>query len=428
MADASTDIMFISIMRVIEPRQFKHLKPIKRKRSYKGLVLISLLALIFGVGYIRYNRALPDYEFQVIQELKPGPKAQFTWPEGEQASIGIVGKGVVASNNSDKPVPTASTIKILTALMVLNKKPLKVGEDGPNILITELDQQIYDNVYVNNGSRVLVEPGTSLTQKQALQALLLPSANNIAETLTNWAFGSEQEYVKYTKEFLADNNLTKTTVVDASGFSPDTKSTAYEMTYITDLALKNPVITEIIAQKQAEIPISGVINNTNWLLGKRGIDGVKTGHTDQSGGCFIVSANVTLPNNKTVKVFGTILGASDVDKAMLDIQPLVLEQVLNGYRDNQVITKGQKLGVIKSAWGEQTLVLANSDLFIYGWQESKPTITFDIQEDYQQINKDNTILGNAVVKLDGASSKVYVGQDKVIKPPSFWWKFKRIFQ
>lgn len=421
-----------SIMRIIEPKHFEALPRIKHKRHYRRyIVLLLIMGIIIGlgwVGYHRYNQPLPAYTITPGKELSTGPEVKFAWPTYGQSAVGIVGKGVIDSNNSDEPQPTASVAKIITALVVQDKEPLALNQDGDDIPITKADQQIYDKYYLVNGSIVPVLPGTTLTQKQLMQAMLIPSANNMAETLTNYTFGSQEEYVSYANNYLKENGFVKTTVADSSGFSPDTVSTAAELVRIGELAMNDPVIAQIVGQSQAVIPNGGTVTSTNWLLNKDGVNGIKTGNTNQAGGCYLVSAVVTHPDNTKSTVIAVIMGAKTVDQAITDIQPLVFVQAKSGFNDVAVLSEGQQLGVIATAWGEKAAITSASDLSLFGWQEDRPQYTLDVT-DVTQVERtvDGQVIGSAKVTLGQSSDTVAVKQTGTINPPDFWWKFKRIF-
>src|SRR5205807_949217 len=100
--------------------------------------------------------------------------------------------------------------------------------------------------------------------------------------------------------------FSRTVVADASGFSPDTVSTPSELVAIGIAALKNPVIAEIVAQSQAQIPgiPGGIIKNTNLLFGIDGVIGIKTGTTDEAGHCLLFAARYGAEDGQKVTIVG----------------------------------------------------------------------------------------------------------------------------
>jgi len=102
--------------------------------------------------------------------------------------------------------------------------------------------------------------------------------------------------------------LSRTIVADASGFSEATMSTPSELVLIGIAALKNPVIARIVAQQQAQIPVAGIIKNTNQLLGTDGIIGIKTGTTSKAGSCLLFAAGYTARDGQKRTIVGVIMG------------------------------------------------------------------------------------------------------------------------
>lgn len=235
-----------------------------------------------------------------------------TWPSDVQAgAIGAVGEGVLATHGGNAQRPIASIAKVITALAILEKHPLNREEQGPSIPITPADEQRYRDYIAQNGSVVAVQAGVALTEYQALQAMLLPSANNASDTAALWAFGSMQNYHNYANAMLQRQGL-KNTVVggDASGLDPASKSTPTDLILLGELALRQPVIAEIVAQKEAIIPFAGTIPNYNRLVTQYGFSGIKPGDSNEAGVTLLFSAQHTF-KGKPVHLIGVLLGGGE---------------------------------------------------------------------------------------------------------------------
>ena len=299
-----------------------------RKRRWK-LVIVSLL-FFFVFIYLASNKqsrnkivnlyiSSINYIYPSKQTDVPKIKKEVTlnlpWPSYGQSAYGEKQDNKVYQSAQDlKPVPIASVAKIITALAVLEKKPLKPGEQGPSILITEADIAFYNEHLANQGTVVPVNVGEEITQYQALQAMLQPSANNIADTLAVWAFGSKEEYIAYANNMLQKLNLQNTKVADPSGYSPNTVSTAPELVKLGFIYLENPVLIEIAKQPSSTIPIAGEIKNYNASLNESEIVGIKIGFTDEAGRTFIAT-DLSNSNNPKVAV---VLGAESLPQVMQD--------------------------------------------------------------------------------------------------------------
>src|SRR5215217_6552256 len=106
------------------------------------------------------------------------------------------------------------------------------------------DVAIYKKYVGQKGKVGGVSPGTTLSKLDTLKVVLIESANNYAESLAIWAFGSQEEYVTAARAFLAEHGLTGTTIVDPTGISPEDTSTTADLVALGRLALTNPVLAE----------------------------------------------------------------------------------------------------------------------------------------------------------------------------------------
>jgi D-alanyl-D-alanine carboxypeptidase (penicillin-binding protein 5/6) len=162
-------------------------------------------------------------------------------------------------------------------------------------------------------SVVPVVAGEELTELEALQALLLPSANNIAAVLARWDAGSVGRFVARMNATARSLGMTHTRYTDPSGYDDATVSTAADQVRIVDRAMRLPVFASIVATPSAALPIAGTVHNTNTLLGRDGFVGVKTGSDDAAGGCFAFRA-VRWIDGKRTTITGVVLGQPGDDR------------------------------------------------------------------------------------------------------------------
>lgn len=342
------------------------------------------------------------------------PGSKLNWPVSGQAAVGIVDSAVLETQGSQVAAPIASTAKVITSLVVLAEKPLKPGETGPVITLTEADVALYQAYAAQNGSLVPVAAGEKINQYQMLQAIMLPSANNIADSLAIWAFGSLENYSAAANAWLEANDITNTKVgTDASGLSPSTTSTAGDLVKIGKLAMKQPVLAEIAGQATATgIPLTTSVNNYNSLLGTANIIGIKTGNTNQAGGVFISASRITV-NKKPVTIITSFMGASDRPSALRDSLTLIQSAQAN-FSPATLVKAGQKVGAYSVPWDKSVDAVAKADLSTSAWNGSATESR--VKLDSSGIN--NTDVGRVI--LDGASVGVEFGQE--VPEPSLWWR------
>ena len=337
--------------------------------------IILLLVALVALGIYLYSRPLPAGNAKaILSSVKTAEAVDLPWPVYGQGALGARGYGVLTTHGEQKPVPIASITKIVTALAVLKEKPLAKGEKGPNITINSDDVAIYNEFVSQGGSVTPITRGSQISEYDGLQSMLIPSSNNMAATVAKWAFGSVDNYVKYANQMLSDMGFKQTHVDEASGFSTKSVSTATELIKLGEIALANEVIAEIVKKDTVNLPFAGAVNNINWLLGTEGVIGIKTGNTDEAGGCLLFAAQKTI-FGQPITLIGAILGAPSRYEAIADSRD-VLRDVEKSFEKVTIIKKGQVLGNYVTLWGAKSELIASDELTIVIWKGASIEPTF----------------------------------------------------
>lgn len=406
-------------MRVVEPHAFKGVKhPKKRRKSG----IFPVLALFVAAAYsaVMLGRPLPAVTATSQPTIPTKSQAvNVAWPNYGQAAIGAVGYGTLGTNGEQNALPMASVTKVMTALAILKQKPLKAGEQGPIITITQADVDEYYRTVAMDGSNVPVALGEEITQYQALQALLLPSANNMAYTLAKWAYGSEENYLRFVNNFAKSLGMENTNFDDASGYSPKTVSTSADLVKLAVNAMDNPVIAEIVGQPQADIPVAGRIYNVNMLLGRNGIVGVKTGNTEEAGGCFMAAAVREFGGKKVIAV-SVIMGAPNLSVALRDSVPLV-QSVLGGFAEVTIAKAGDKVGTYNQPWSNPIPLIVKNELKGVVWQDSSISTDLMLDEATGQPGAGSKV-GTITVNTGRDSAKSDVVLTSGTSKPTILWR------
>lgn len=385
--------------------------------------------LASGIGLSTYAAAapLPTPQVQTKQLVQASiPSLALDWPTFGQSAVGAAGYGVLATNGEQTPLATASIAKVMTALAVLERKPLKPGEQGPIITLTDADVAIYDNQVSQGGSVVYVVAGEELTEYQALQALLLPSANNIADTLAVWAFGSVDAYLEYANNFAATRGWDATHFADASGLDAATASSAHDVTELGLLAMQQPVIAEIAAQKSAEIPVAGTIYNVNTLLGTEGIIGLKTGNNDADPGALLFAAKKTIDGN-VVTLVGVVMGAQSLPQA-LSVVPSLVRSSMDGFSTVNIITKGTNIGSVATPWQGTQQLTVTKDLSMFVWHGDKLTSGLRVGDVTAGATAGTTVGSVRASLARGTTKSVPVQLSGAISKPPFSWRVRNVLK
>jgi D-alanyl-D-alanine carboxypeptidase (penicillin-binding protein 5/6) len=219
-----------------------------------------------------------------------GPLGAVAWPASGVSAADISGIGVLPGPGASRPVPIASVAKVMTAYIILRDHPLGAGEPGPPIVVRPEEAAAYQAQARNGDSLVAVTAGEQLTERQALEALLLPSADNIAWILARWDARSQAAFTAQMNTTARQLGMTDTHYTDPSGLAASTTSTAADQVRLGMAAMSKPSLKEIVALRSAVIPVAGLVRNTNTLLGQDGITGLKTGSDTAAGGCILLAA------------------------------------------------------------------------------------------------------------------------------------------
>lgn len=236
------------------------------------------------------------------------------WPAHGQAAY-AVGTGHLDASPDERPAPIASLAKVMTALLVLRSAPLPPESAGFRMTVTAGDVADTAMRAGRDESVVAVRAGEVLTERQALAALLLPSANNVAIMLARHVGGTVARFVADMNEAARRLGLSATTYTDPSGYSATTVSTAADQTRLARVAMRDTTFAALVGRSSYRLPVAGTVANTDALLGRDGFVGIKTGSDDASGGCFMFRAYRVIGTQRE-PITGVVLGQPGHDLIM----------------------------------------------------------------------------------------------------------------
>ena len=298
--------------------------------------------------------------------LRASGKTKLPWPSKGQASIGVAGIGSFGASGSTSPVPTASVAKAMTAYLVLKDHPL-TGHPL-KVSVQRGEAQAFRHEVAMGQSLVPVRSGEVLSERQALQALMLASADNMAKILGRWDAGSVPAFLNKMNAQAKALGMTHTHYTDPSGYDKRTKSTVGDQMKLANAAMHLPGYQAVVSQRTAVIPVAGKIKNFNKLLGEPGVVGIKTGSMSAAGGCLLFAAKSKVAGN-TVTILGTVLGqrsgqVGDLNQAFVSSHNL-LAAVHKALRPVKIIQKNQ---VVAKVPGTKSVLVAANDVTIPGWR------------------------------------------------------------
>ncbi|MGW1465601.1 serine hydrolase [Streptomyces sp. NPDC002308] len=401
---------------------------VRRVKIWTPLVLLVLI--IFAV--VQMVRPLPDPTLSVT--AKPtytfdGAAPDLSWPSQGQGYMAATGLGEVGSFGKQKPVPIASVAKAMTAYIVLKDHPMKKGEDGASIKVDAKGES--DGKLSSEGESTLdtVKEGDVLTQRDALSAIMIPSANNIARLLARWDAGSEKAFVEKMNATAKELGMTNTTYTDPSGLDATTVSTAEDLVKLGEKLVEIPALMEITILPSWTDPTGKPWPNYNRLVPFNGALGIKTGSTTKAGGNLLFAAHKMIDGTDQL-IVGAILGQYD-SQSIIDevnrVSKTVMLATEDALKGATIVKKGQVVGVVDDGLGSTTPVVATKDVKAVGW--GGLTVKLELTDDGKAVPHEATAgteVGTLTVGEGTSQVKVPVALAQDLSEPGFGAKLSRI--
>ncbi|MFC7548253.1 D-alanyl-D-alanine carboxypeptidase family protein [Plantactinospora sp. GCM10030261] len=389
------------------------------------LLVLLLLGGLYAVAPLRNPPPAPTVELTVPTSMTiPGTAPRLPWPRSGQAMITVNGLGTLGASGGSQPLPIGSVAKVMTAYVILTEHPLDVGEAGPTLTVSAERAAAYPTELARGESLVEVRAGEKLTERQALQALMLPSANNVARVLAEWDAGSEAAFVEKMNATAARLGMTGTRYADSPGLDPDTVSTARDQVILANKAMALPAFAEIVKQKRATLPVAGTVHNYNELVGRNGVVGIKTGSTDEAGGCLVFAAMVTV-GGRDVNIVGAVLGQPgantpvQLDRTFAATRSL-LRSTVSALSVHTLVEAGAPVGTVRGPEGTgSTTINAVEKVVVVGWPGLRVRLDAQIPPVPTGIAAD-TEYGRLAVSGAGELASTPLRAAAGLRPPSVW--------
>jgi len=409
----------------------------RRRRRLTALVagLVAVVVAGSAGGYAAWALGAPVGAATIVTEapeVELPEAAQLILSPDSVMAVSVSGgegylpadaSGIWAMGGGDGPRPIASITKLITALTILDAKPLASADDpGPTITFSRADNALYDKYYVLGATIAAMPTGSSLSLHDALEAMLVVSACNYAEAVSTWAFGSQSAFLRAARDWLARNGLTSTTIVEPTGIDPRNTSTPADLIALGKLALANPAVAQIVGMSSLQVPGIPVMLATNTLLSDDGvtaITGLKTGTLEGSGSNLLFSATLDVGLEQRLGVVGVVLGGFTRDSVNLDVQAL-LRSIREGFHEVQLGEAGQRVGRYVTPWGESAEIRLGVATSLLTWSDTSVTSTLEV--DTLTTGSEGDVVGILTWTAGTESIRVPLQLGGDIDPPDAWWR------
>jgi len=224
----------------------------------------------------------------------PGPRSLgIPAPEVSAAAAIVVDDAsleVLYGKDPYGPRPPASVTKMATAVVALERGRLD------DLATSDLH---FWTLAINDGSTMGLEPGDQLTLRELLYGLMLASANDAAETLAEHISGTEEAFVAEMNALVARLGMTETHFTNSAGLSePGHVSSPWDLVLLGRYLMRFPDLREIVGTEQrivrglrnGQVVEFDLYNHNPLLNYTEGVDGLKTGFTEQSGRTIALTA------------------------------------------------------------------------------------------------------------------------------------------
>jgi D-alanyl-D-alanine carboxypeptidase (penicillin-binding protein 5/6) len=377
-----------------------------------------------------------------------GSPPNLPWPAQGEAALYVEGIGSLGAAGGNTPVPIASMAKVMTAYLVLLHHPLGTNQAGFTLTVTPGDVTTTTADQGLDESIIPLVAGEKLSERQALEALLLPSADNLAIDLAAADAGSVSAFVIDMNNTARALDMTHTEYTDPSGYTPTTVSTPEDQVLLARVALKVPALAQIVALPEVTLPVAGTVSNYNALVGHNGVIGIKTGSTSQAGGCLLFAAKEDL-GGQSVTVLGAVLGQdigspdSDLISAALNASSILLSATALALQPKTVITAGTPVIEAIGPDGSHVAAVTTRSIRLPVVRGIPVPLTFTAVA--HPTAKESALAGTVTVDIGGTGGNGGAGgtggnggsgdstaSSPVVFPhslpgPGLWWRFTHVF-
>lgn len=296
---------------------------------------------------------------------------------------------VLLAHNENEPLPMASTTKIMTALLALEKGNL-------DDVVT-----VGRNAYGVPGTSIYLNLGEHITLRDLLYGLLLASGNDAAVAIAEHIGGSVEAFCAMMTERAAELGCENTAFVNPNGLPAEGHhTTAYDLALIAREAMKNEIFREIVSTRRASIPWEGrsydrILNNKNRLLTDyEGAMGIKTGYTRAAGRCLVFGAR-----RDGLEVIGVVLNCADWFDEAARLMDLGFER----YEGFTALSAGETVRELPVTDGRQAAarICAGGDLTAAVPRGAIPTLEYDLPGTLPAGLEMGETVGEARIMLEG---------------------------
>lgn len=334
---------------------------------------------------------------------------------------------ILYNKESDKQLPPASMTKIMTMILIMeqiDKGALTLNE---KVRASERASSM-------GGSQIFLEEGEEMTVEELLKAVAIASANDASVALAEHIAGTEEEFVKRMNDKVNDLGLKNTHFTNSTGLpAKNHYSSAYDMAMMAKELLKYEEITNYTSIYEDYLRENTdkkfwLVNTNRLVKFYDGVDGLKTGFTNEAKYCLTATAK---KNN--LRMISVVMGAQNTKERNRDITKM-FDYAFSQFEIDNLYARGEMIEELKISKGSKRKVKVITDdvvsiLHEKGEDIDNITESVKLKKDLKAPIKKGEPIGTLILKKNGdvLSETTLVSADDIVKA-SWWMLFKRTLQ
>jgi serine-type D-Ala-D-Ala carboxypeptidase (penicillin-binding protein 5/6) len=356
------------------------------------------------------------------------------WPGAGEAALLVPGIGSLGSSGGQETRPTASLAKVMTAYLTLMQYPLSSTGTGFTITVTPADARAEADDARQDESVVAVRAGEQLDERQLLEALLIPSGDNIARMLAAHDAGSVPRFLAEMNSTARSLGMDSTTYTDPSGYEPSTVSTASDQLRVFQRAMSFAVFRRIVSMPRVALPVAGTVENYNPLIAE-GYDG-KTGSDSEAEGCLAFFKRITV-SGRRVTLIGVVLGQGTGGDTYVILAAAgaaaerLVGSVTPAIRARTALPAGTAVMVASSVDGRRVRGVSAARLRVIGWGGLEEQLAFRPQALGVDLSAGQPVgeaaLAGTLPTPAPAQTQTAVRAATALPEPGILWRLEHLF-
>ncbi|MEN1969102.1 D-alanyl-D-alanine carboxypeptidase family protein [Lentibacillus sp. N15] len=330
---------------------------------------------------------------------------------------------VLFDKNAQEELPPASMTKIMTLLIIMEEL------DKGNLKLDE-KVRVSEKAASMGGSQIFLEAGEEMSLNDLLKGISIASGNDASVAMAERIAGSEEAFVKRMNKKAKELGLKNTHFNNCTGLPADDHySTANDMAVMAKELLKYEKITDYTSiyedylRKGTEDEF-WLVNTNKLVKFYPGVDGLKTGYTNEAKYCLTATAQ-----KNDMRVISVVMGAKTTKERNATVTKM-LDYAFNQFGTKKLFEKGQpitKLNMLKADEREVDVVASESISTLHKKGEEPKNITTLVKMDSVSLPLEKGDKVGTLIVKDGKKvlSKTTLTVKEDIKPASFFTLFKR---